>query len=942
MNLARIVRKSDGLLGCTLSALLVIASKAMAHSPEGAPATPLALAPAQDRAIRERLMVKDYSLQRLSVSLPHTVVDHLSIPIVLDNQQFRLDLKRHSLRSERFQAKARGRGGTVTPLRIEPAKTFRGQIAGIAGIGVAASLARGQLRAQIIKGDATWWIEPLSRTIPNADRNLYVTYRNSDLVPGNWRCGVPDGVAANATSNSAPYGPSVPGCLQQAEIAFDSDYEFFQLLADTLPQSPPPTTEDISQAVVDDIEGILNNVDFIYRRDVRIAYQLITIIVQTAEPDPYSATNPGALLNQFRDHWLKNHGDVQRDVAHLMTGKEIDGNVIGIAWLAGVCNTFGFGLSESRFSGNYAWRVRVTAHELGHNWAAPHCNGDPECSIMCASVSGCDQLNMRFEPGTANIILAYRNAVTCLDDAAPPAWSMQKAIPASALEGDRAGVAMAMDGNLAIIGAYQTDRGVTDSGAAYIYRYDAKVAQWVEEQKIIPSDPQTAARFGVSVGILNAPSGDLAVVGAYLANVTGQFSGAAYVFRKSPQGGWVQEQRLFATDRLGNDRFGRSVAIAHEGGASGSDIILVGAPQNDGGTNGKGAAYIFRKSSSSSVWVQEAKLTANDAQPGDQLGISVSLAVGPNGGEYALAGAWKGDGNVPDSGAAYVFRKTNDRWVQSAKLFADDGATNDQFGISVSLDINELARVALIGSFLDDSHGADAGAAYVFRDNISQPGGFTQEFKLVAPDASVDDHFGNAVSIKSNMALIGAFLEEGDVTNAGAAYLFRYDEVGWQYETKFRAPDADEQVNDFFGYSVAMGSDGLRAMIGCWQDDERGLDAGAFYILTNGVPITDCNGNGVSDACDIASGASQDSNANGIPDECEFPPCAGDISPPPNGNGVVNIDDLFAVINQWGACPQPCPPHSSTCSADVAPPGGNCVVNIDDLFAVITAWGQCP
>jgi hypothetical protein len=58
----------------------------------------------------------------------------------------------------------------------------------------------------------------------------------------------------------------------------------------------------------------------------------------------------------------------------------------------------------------------------------------------------------------------------------------------------------------------------------------------------------------------------------------------------------------------------------------------------------------------------------------------------------------------------------------------------------------------------------------------------------------------------------------------------------------------------------------------------------------------------------------------------------GDIT----GNGAVDVDDLLAVINAWGNCPSPCPPH---CSADIAPAGGNCIVNVDDLLMVINNWG---
>jgi hypothetical protein len=64
--------------------------------------------------------------------------------------------------------------------------------------------------------------------------------------------------------------------------------------------------------------------------------------------------------------------------------------------------------------------------------------------------------------------------------------------------------------------------------------------------------------------------------------------------------------------------------------------------------------------------------------------------------------------------------------------------------------------------------------------------------------------------------------------------------------------------------------------------------------------------------------------------------CPPDIAPAPSGDGIVNIDDLLAVINGWGPCPPPCQPY---CVADVT---HTCEVNIDDLLAVINAWGLCP
>jgi hypothetical protein len=89
----------------------------------------------------------------------------------------------------------------------------------------------------------------------------------------------------------------------------------------------------------------------------------------------------------------------------------------------------------------------------------------------------------------------------------------------------------------------------------------------------------------------------------------------------------------------------------------------------------------------------------------------------------------------------------------------------------------------------------------------------------------------------------------------------------------------------------------------------------------------DCNGNHHPDGCDIASGASLDANGNGVPDECE---CVGDV----DGNGVIDVQDLIAVILAWGPCPKP----PEACPADT---DGDGAVDVQDLIQIILAWGGC-
>lgn len=51
-----------------------------------------------------------------------------------------------------------------------------------------------------------------------------------------------------------------------------------------------------------------------------------------------------------------------------------------------------------------------------------------------------------------------------------------------------------------------------------------------------------------------------------------------------------------------------------------------------------------------------------------------------------------------------------------------------------------------------------------------------------------------------------------------------------------------------------------------------------------------------------------------------------------NQDGTVNVDDLLALLAQWGGC------SGGGCSADL---NGDGVVNVDDLLALLAAWGPC-
>ncbi len=197
--------------------------------------------------------------------------------------------------------------------------------------------------------------------------------------------------------------------LQLVEIAMDADFEFYQRNGSSI------------TATIDDVERIMNRVDVIYIRDVDVQVQITALVIRSNSNDPYTSSDAGTLLGQFDNEWSNNFVGVRRDVAHLFTGRNVNGGTIGIAFLGAICSLqIGYGLSESRFTTNLAARTGLTAHELGHNFNAQHCDGNGDCRIMCSGLGGCNNDVSQFGTSTANGIRNYAINRPCLLDLAPP------------------------------------------------------------------------------------------------------------------------------------------------------------------------------------------------------------------------------------------------------------------------------------------------------------------------------------------------------------------------------------------------------------------------------------------------------------------------------------------------------------------------------------------
>jgi hypothetical protein len=337
-----------------------------------------------------------------SLVVPPVSPPTAQVAVSLAGQVQVLDLHLHDVRAPGFQLWEVGPQGRVL-LPTPACVTYRGELVGEPGSAVAATIDRGSLTALVLRsGGEQWLVQPVAEVLPGAAPALHVVYRKADNKPLPGACGV------TATAQPVPAGGTAgTDGVYATQIAIEADPAFYQLNG-----SNTTTTQN-------DIATVMNAVDLIYRRDALIGWVVTQIIVATGS-DPYSTNNASTLLDQMRARWNSVYGGVTRDAAHLFTGRSIDSNIIGIAFVGVICNlSYGYGLSESRYTPNLSYRTSLTAHELGHNYNADHCNAQPTCNIMCASNGGCDSISS-FGPYETPAILSFRNSRTCLSNLAVP------------------------------------------------------------------------------------------------------------------------------------------------------------------------------------------------------------------------------------------------------------------------------------------------------------------------------------------------------------------------------------------------------------------------------------------------------------------------------------------------------------------------------------------
>jgi hypothetical protein len=276
---------------------------------------------------------------------------------------------------------------------------YRGQIAGIPGSWVRLSRINGRIYGAIWDGVDLYAIGPrreieakMERPIADGPSDTAI-FRWADTQGGELQvCGLagdtsPAGMPGESSNSYRALvrelkQTAAASASQQIEVALIGDYEFYSAFG--------------SQAVATMLERI-NVVDGIFSGQVGVSIVPTDFKVFDTASDPFDSTSAATLLDELGAYKAAQPSLRSRGIAHLMTGRNLDGNTVGIAVMSAVCQPRA-GVSLSQGTGGAFTAPLIAAHEIGHNFGAPHdgeaaCQSAPSGFLMAPSINGSSQFS---------------------------------------------------------------------------------------------------------------------------------------------------------------------------------------------------------------------------------------------------------------------------------------------------------------------------------------------------------------------------------------------------------------------------------------------------------------------------------------------------------------------------------------------------------------------
>jgi len=323
-----------------------------------------------------------------------------------------------------------------------------------------------------------------------------------------------------------------------------------------------------------------------------------------------------------------------------------------------------------------------------------------------------------------------------------------------------------------------------------------------------PVTSLSAQSFGNSMAV----AGDQIIVGEPVYEMR---SGVVYIFGRDSSGDWVETQRIEPEGAEMGNRFGIRVATQN-------DLLLVSATRADGGT---GTVYMYENDGG--TWNPAGELNTDDRSPADSLGSGLAID-----GDWIMVGTIGQNGG---RGAAYVFHRDGDNWVQHSKLAPTTLNPVDRFGANIAIN---GTHAFIAATSADEGQGAVYAYEYDTGTDTWAPMG-----PLQAPLVNAQAAFGTDLKIDGDVALIGS---PGNIVGIGSVMTYGFADGQWELTTMLIPFEAAAQTG--FGGSIAF--DGETAQIGAAS---ASFGEGRVFTYTR-----DAESNTWTSVTQTASGAEDD------------------------------------------------------------------------------------
>lgn len=375
--------------------------------------------------------------------------------------------------------------------------------------------------------------------------------------------------------------------------------------------------------------------------------------------------------------------------------------------------------------------------------------------------------------------------------AASTAEAQISKLPHHGESGDFFGGSVAIDGDLAVVGAASEDVCGENSGASYIFRRSPESGMWALDARIVSSACEAGSLFGRSVAI----SDGVIVVAAGGEFFADDRSSAAHVFARDADDDWTETVRLVPRPGEFEGLFAAQVAI-HAG------RILVVTSGDRAGGRFQGAAHVYERDSGG-AWHRSATLAPALARGNAVFGNRGAI----HNDRVIVAASGRGDAG---SGSVYIFEfdPTSTSWLQRARL---DGFSAADLAVAIT------DSIAVVGD-----HGSRRGAGVAQLLTRRADGLWVRQQELTAAVSHQSGAYGSAVAVSTDRAVVVGFDEQlGVARNIDrVAFIFERDSAGrWNQR---HVVDIGET---HFGASVAF--DGRDAILGSTGDEV----AGAAYVV---------------------------------------------------------------------------------------------------------------